>query len=133
MSAPAGAKNAWHCGECGRFTVAVHVDEGVTPFVIGCRATPGCQGLARSIFYPPEPWPSWAPEAEWEWYRPTPSERQGLAPEVREHVREGGLLLRRIDGQPDPYTLPPGRRPGAALFRSTPPTTGGPTTTLDAR
>jgi hypothetical protein len=70
VSAPAGARNAWKCEVCGGYTVAVHRDEGVTPFMIACRATVGCPGQARSRFYPPEPWPDWVPPVAWEWYRP---------------------------------------------------------------
>jgi hypothetical protein len=52
--------NHYICQECGRTTVARHDNEGVTPFLIGCRAgmiktdkvwAPGCDGTAQSVFF----------------------------------------------------------------------------------
>ena len=31
--------NVYVCQKCGGLTVTVDVDEGVTPFMLGCRAT----------------------------------------------------------------------------------------------
>lgn len=48
-----GAINPYRCDTCGGVTVTIHRDAGVTPFMIGCRVTPGCNGRAYSSFYPP--------------------------------------------------------------------------------
>lgn len=100
FGAPAGARNAYLCRVCERYTVVVHVDAGVTPMFLGCRASgiapgePGsCPGTASSTNYQPEPWPEAdrggrpIPEATWEWYAADEAERLGLE----------SLSLRRIE------------------------------------
>lgn len=49
-----GSINLYTCEACRKVTVAIHRDAGVTPFMIGCRRTAGCQGNAVSSFYPPQ-------------------------------------------------------------------------------
>jgi hypothetical protein len=89
-----GRHNAYRCDDCGSHTVVVHVDAGVTPMFLGCRATPGCQGRAVSLGYPEGPIPSHLLPAEWEWYRPERGDRVLRDPAMRSHVEQGGLVLR---------------------------------------
>lgn len=89
-----GALNAWQCSTCGKSTVAVHVDDGVTPMFLGCRATPGCIGRATSSGYPSGPVPHYIVEAlRFEWYAPSPTELVKLDQETRAHC---GLLIRDL-------------------------------------
>ncbi len=84
-------KNAYHCGNCGHWTVTIDIHEGVTPFMIGC---PNCKtGIARSSFYDLET----AKRAglkdskpTHEWYKPLPGTRLAHGP------NNEGLALRRI-------------------------------------
>jgi hypothetical protein len=97
MTQKAGDINGYLCPECGRTTVVIHVDDGVTPMFLACRAdghepTEECMGLAVSLMYPPGPPPS---EPEWEWYRPTPRQARRMSVEMQEHIDKGGLALRR--------------------------------------
>lgn len=43
--------NHYHCPECNGVTIARHDDEGVTPFMLRCRATTSCSGMAQSCFF----------------------------------------------------------------------------------
>jgi len=74
-------------------TITVDTDEGTTPFMIGCKATPGCDGTAQSMFYR-LPHELQQRAATHEWYRPTATEAKRLKNGTKEHVRLGGLLLR---------------------------------------
>jgi ribosomal protein L40E len=94
-----GLINVYVCQTCGSQIVTINREEGTTPFMIRCEATTGwrqtrCQGNCFSSFYRVDQ--KTAPTHEW--YRPTTTgERKKLAdPAVAEHVRLGGLLLRRI-------------------------------------
>lgn len=95
MSAHRGSVNSWTCTTCGRPTVAVHVDDGVTPMFLGCRSTEGCTGRGTSNGYMPVP-PMVVAMCEWEWYRPTGRQYRRLSPEMRQHVDAGGLDLRPL-------------------------------------
>jgi hypothetical protein len=77
-------------GPCGWKAITIDREPGVTPFLIKCE---GCGGDAQSSFYR-------VPanlDATHEWYRPDSFE--GLKPGEIEHVKKGGLLLRRIEGE----------------------------------
>lgn len=43
--------NHYHCPVCKKITIARHDQEGVTPFMIRCRATDSCIGFATSCFF----------------------------------------------------------------------------------
>ena len=94
-----GRVNAYKCDSCGRYTVTIDRDEGVTPMFLACRADGTedfkCNGRAVSLGYPQGPTPDWAVPA-WEWYKPSRIEMHGLSPEMRDHVQRGGLMLRKI-------------------------------------
>lgn len=101
----------YHC-----HTVTVDVDHGVTPFMIKCRAKSRpdrplkprltgpdgeCIGTAQSSFYPKVPKPPWIKDPEWEWYKPAAEEIPKLGRGERDHVEQGGLLMRpRTDAEP---------------------------------
>ena len=85
-------KNVYTCDTCRGQVVTVDTDKGVTPFMIACRATPGCKGFMISSFYHCDP----ASIATFEFYRPETIE--GLDPPTQEHVMKGGLLLRPVPG-----------------------------------
>lgn len=79
---------------CGRFTVTVDREPGVTPFMIRC---PFCKATATSNFYRvPQNWP-----ADHEWYRPDQFEPDD-SEWTREHVLKGGLMLRKIEPEAGP-------------------------------
>lgn len=99
--------NVYVC-EYGCYTVTVDVDEGVTPFLIKCRKRSTldrpieakylgkdgeCVGTARSSLYPRKPKPAHIPDPTHEWYKPEST--KGLDDFERDHVQNGGLLLRR--------------------------------------
>ncbi len=84
--------NLYTCVACRGEVVTIDTDKGVTPFMISCRATPGCRGFMRSSFYHCDP----ARVAQFEWYRPETI--KGLDPATIEHVMKGGLLLRPLPG-----------------------------------
>lgn len=88
--------NGYTCHHCGEVTMTYHVDEGVTPMFLTCRATEGCTGRAVSMMYPPAPFPGeLAALPRWEWYRPSPRAAKRMNPAMRDHVRRGGLALRK--------------------------------------
>lgn len=98
---PEGRINVYKCEACHGLTVTIDVDPGVTPSMIYCYAsgTPGqCTGTAHSAFYPTGPRPDHIPPPAWEWYRPTSEELIKLNRQDKykfDHVRQGGLLLRK--------------------------------------
>ncbi|HUD74796.1 MAG TPA: hypothetical protein VMQ76_06965 [Terracidiphilus sp.] len=92
-------ENVYTCQKCGGLTVTVDIDEGVTPFMIGCRASGNetdCNGDAYSAFYPKGPRPPHIPKPSWEWYKPSDKEVNSFPESWRDHYRKGGLHLRKI-------------------------------------
>ena len=85
-----GEKNGYTCQKCNGQIITVDIDDGVTPFIIGCRATKGCDGLMYSAFYSiPQSLP-----AQYEWFKP--KKLKGYDAAMREHIRKGGLGMRKI-------------------------------------
>ncbi|OYX62712.1 MAG: hypothetical protein B7Y88_13745 [Sphingomonadales bacterium 32-64-17] len=82
-------KNAYECEECGSWICTIDREQGVTPFMVGCGS---CGAMAKSKFYRV----SELLAETHEWYRPETLE--GLSDWSADHVRRGGLLLRRIGG-----------------------------------
>lgn len=82
-------KNAYECEKCGSYIVTVDREPGVTPFMVSCG---NCSSMATSKFYRVQAYL----EPTHEWYRP--ETLAGLKGGVREHVENGGLLLRKIGG-----------------------------------
>jgi hypothetical protein len=104
--------NAYWCKVCGHYIVTVDLDEGVTPMFLACRVqgepndpANTCTGTMQSMMYPPHPWPKTdgfgvaiPTEPTWEWYKPDERELARMRrkdPAGYEHVRKGGLLLRK--------------------------------------
>jgi hypothetical protein len=85
-------KNLYQCQTCRGEVVTIDTDNGVTPFMIMCRATPNCKGMMVSSFYRCDQ----TRPAQFEWYRPETI--KGLDKATQEHVMKGGLLLRPMPG-----------------------------------
>ncbi len=93
-----GMVNVYFCEE-GRHWIKVRLsDSGTTPFLLGCRQ---CDQVMRSFAYtrPPDSLGVMGRQMResdptHEFYRPDTTE--GLDQLEREHVRDGGLLLREI-------------------------------------
>lgn len=86
-----GRENPYTCEACGKVTNTIHADDGVTPFMLNCRATPDCKGLAVSAIYPAH-----IPAPTWEWYRPASKELPTLKDWEADHVAQGGALIRPV-------------------------------------
>lgn len=86
--------NTYTCA-AGHQTVTVDLVEGVTPMMLTCkqRHSDGkhdCTEMAMSAWYRCDQ--SLTPE--YEWYKPENLKK--LRPSEREHVKQGGLMLRKI-------------------------------------
>jgi hypothetical protein len=82
--------NTYYCQTCKGSIVTIDRDEGVTPFMLSCLATEGCDGVMRSAMYAFQP----GAKPMWEWYKPAST--KGFDQWTREHVEKGGLVLQRI-------------------------------------
>lgn len=89
-----GKKNVYRCSDCNETIATIDRDQGVTPFMIRCKAD-NCKGMMESNFYRVAQNIS----ATYEWYSPDEAERLKLKdqPAVLDHVEMGGLLLREIN------------------------------------
>jgi hypothetical protein len=85
-----GEKNSYTCQACGKSIVTIDIDDGVTPFMLACRATPGCAGIMRSGFYVSV---DQAAEPDYEWFMP--KSLKGYPREMVEHFKQGGLDIRK--------------------------------------
>jgi len=87
-----GHKNIYVCEACRGHIVTVDTDDGTTPFLTPCCVTKGCKGMMKSSFYRVFD-QSIGPSHEW--FRPSPQAR--FSPSGMEHVKRGGLILRKLD------------------------------------
>ncbi len=87
--------NAYSCDRCRQTIITIHVDDGVTPMMLACRAKKDCRGTMRSGFYK-EPESS-RPDATHEWYKPVGVEFDALSRAMKDHVERGGLDIREIN------------------------------------
>lgn len=94
--------NHYVCEKCRQTTITFHEDDGVTPFMLKCRATPNCQGVAYSSFYRNSQDPAQVPHVIW--YRPATPETLDKAirqypkrfrADVLQHFNLGGCLDRK--------------------------------------
>lgn len=83
--------NIYVCNVCGDHIVTVDLVVGVTPFMVGCRATEGCKGFMKSSMYRVF---NQKMRPDFEWYRPDGLD--GLTQGEVSHVQQGGLLLRPV-------------------------------------
>lgn len=90
-----GKKNIYTCDKCKGHIVTVDVERGVTPFMVGCKATLDCKGMMKSSMYRVFDQDM---RADYEWYRPSAAEV--LKSHVKQHVDQGGLLLRKVSRTP---------------------------------
>jgi hypothetical protein len=81
--------NQYTCEECGGVITTIDRDQGVTPMFLNCRATEGCTGRSVSSMYRVPP----GLEPDHEWYKP---DKLPSDPGMRQHVKMGGLLIRKI-------------------------------------
>ena len=91
-----GMLNRWVCSACGNTIVGVHLDSGVTPFVMRC---PKCGGDAHSRFYR-------VPQPDVVWFRPdslhtliahTKQEHAKLPPTLRQRVKLDNCINESIN------------------------------------
>ena len=91
-------RNAYFCQSCRKVTITVDVAEGVTPMFIQCPhcekemassfmyQVPGCMRMTtkegKMVTLP----------ADYEWYKPDAKTK--LHPQLKDHVKQGGLLMR---------------------------------------
>ena len=99
-----GKINVYGCQTCGGKIVTIDLDKGITPFMIGCKATPECDGDMYSSFYNVDQ----SLEAEYEWYRPKsvehyPAEHRKM---MQDHIDKGGLDMRKIGESAQRTTRP---------------------------
>jgi hypothetical protein len=96
----AGRFNGYICDTCGKGWLVLDIDEGVTPMFEPCFATEGCRGQAHSMMYPNGEPPAHLGEPIIHWVKPTEKEAAKLSPELRDHVRRGGLVRRFTNNAP---------------------------------
>ena len=95
-----GEKNSYRCETCGKSITTIDIDDGVTPMMLACRATPGCRGTMRSGFYVSV---DRSAKPDYEWFMPKSC--KGYSREMVEHFKKGGLDLRKSaeqSGEPNP-------------------------------
>lgn len=103
-----GQLNAWRCEACDFPFVAFDRHPGTTPMMVSHRTfepDTDCNGLCASVFYN-RPGVERAAidlgqggqqiRPSHEWYRPSVDELRSASAAVRDHVRQGGLLVREV-------------------------------------
>jgi hypothetical protein len=98
------ALNAYQCERRkGHIIVTVDMHPGVTPMFMRCKYE-HCPGTAKSMMYPWAPMPDKLKRAPfWIWYRPSTVEFETLNMLVRDHISNGGLLLRLAEQSVDEF------------------------------
>jgi hypothetical protein len=94
--------NKYTCQNCRGHVITVDRDEGTTPFMIGCMATPGCDGDMYSSFYK-----GVSGEPLYEWRKATPAEYAASSTAMRQHFDMGGLDIHPINRPPPGKTGAP--------------------------
>lgn len=82
--------NQYTCWTCGGVITTIDRDKGVTPAMLACRATEGCEGTMHSHRYQVSP----TLKPDHEWYKPAklPKDR-----EMQQYIEMGGLVVRKIN------------------------------------
>lgn len=91
-------KNRYVCQKCHKSIITIDKDEGITPFMIECKATENCDGLMYSSFYDKSLQNNPLLIPMFEWYKPKnanhyPEEHREI---MQKHFDEGGLDIRPI-------------------------------------
>ena len=86
MAAERERLNRYTCSACKGSVVTVDIDEGTTPFMLACRATPRCNGVMQSSLYRGV---SGVPTFAWR--KPTQDEYRAATAAGRHHYDLGGL------------------------------------------
>ena len=89
-----GKKNCYTCQKCGGRITTLDIDEGVTPFAIQCKAAEECKGMMFSAFYTVDQ----TIPVHYVWYMP--KDLQGFNQYTLEHIRKGGLVMRKAKSSP---------------------------------
>lgn len=84
-------KNIYTCGTCWDHIVTIDKHKGVTPMFLDCKTTKGCDGMMRSSIYNVC---DKRMRTDYEWYKP--SVLQNISSCERDHVKNGGLLLKKL-------------------------------------
>lgn len=95
MSEAKNAINEYRCPLCGWKAITKTLEDGVTPMFIRCegkRCDRNTLPAAASMMYRVNQ----AQQPTHEWYRPDAKELEGSTDGVREHVSQGGLMLRKL-------------------------------------
>src|SRR5262249_2016093 len=82
--------NVYNCLKCDGWIVTIDRDEGVTPMMLRCLASKGCDGMMESAFY------MVADEIltpTYEWRRPSKGEYLRMKASMRAHIDQGGLEI----------------------------------------
>ncbi len=87
-----GKLNIYVCEDCLGHIVTRDMDEGVTPFMVSCKATEGCKGMMQSSMY--RVFDQRMLHSH-EWFKPEITAE--MSPHTRDHVSKGGLILRERD------------------------------------
>lgn len=82
--------NQYMCMKCGGVITTLDIDPGTTPMLMVCKTTDGCVGSMRSLMYKVDQ----TLKPNFEFYMPS---KLPTDPQVREHVKMGGLLLRKSE------------------------------------
>ena len=88
-------RNAYICKTCNGVIITVDHDEGVTPFMLLCRATPKCKGAMYSQFYRGALVEGSLP-AQFEWRKATYKEYAKASKPMQQHFDAGGLDIHPI-------------------------------------
>lgn len=98
--------NHYYCEECGQVTIARHDNEGVTPFMLRCRATIGCEGFTSSCFFECDQSDNQIPHVIF--YRPESRKdakriikretNEANREWLQDHYDKGGALMREGEG-----------------------------------
>src|SRR5215475_4733819 len=89
--------NCYICQKCGGSIVTIDREGGVTPSILSCLASKGCDGIMQSSFYMADQ--NLTPD--YEWRRPTKGEYLRMRAPVREYIERGGLDLYPVRPAPE--------------------------------
>lgn len=88
-----GKKNAYSCSGCGNLIITIDLDEGVTPFSISCLETgTKCKAPMFSAMYQVDQ----TLRPTHQWYKPSKQETSFMSLGMQEHIKMGGLALRKV-------------------------------------